>query len=78
MATLLTLGVVGVAARKAPALGRDRLLLRGVLGALCLLTLVVVASALFRMHVYEEAYGFTRLRLLVRSSRAGSGSWSCS
>ena len=35
------------------------------LGALCLLTLVVVASALYRMHVYEEAYGFTRLRLLV-------------
>ena len=66
VATLLTLGVVAVAARKASrAAGRDRLLLRGVLGALCLLTLVVVASALFRMHVYEEAYGFTRLRLLV-------------
>ena len=66
VATLLTLGVVAIAARKAPrATGRDRLLLRGVLGALCLLTLVVVASALFRMHVYEEAYGFTQLRLLV-------------
>ncbi len=65
-ATLLTLGVVGVAARKAPrATGRERLVLRAVLGALCLLTLVVVASALFRMHVYEQAYGFTRLRLLV-------------
>ena len=66
VATLLTLGVVAIAARKAPrATGRDRLLLRAVLGALCVLTLVVVASALFRMHVYEEAYGFTRLRLLV-------------
>ncbi len=66
VATLLTLGVVAIAARKAPrAVGRDRLVLRGVLGALCLLTLVVVASALFRMHVYEEAYGFTQLRLLV-------------
>lgn len=66
VATLLTLGVVAGAARKAPhASRRDRLLLRGVLGALCLLTLVVVASALFRMHVYEEAYGFTQLRLLV-------------
>ena len=66
VATVLTLGVVAVAARKA---GRDdasqRLLLRLVLGSLCLLTLVVVASALYRMHVYEEAYGFTRLRLLV-------------
>ena len=30
-----------------------------------MLTLVVVASALYRMHVYQEAYGFTRLRLLV-------------
>jgi two-component system sensor histidine kinase BaeS len=66
VATLLTLGVVATAARKAPrATARDRLLLRAVLGPLCLLTLVVVASALFRMHVYEEAYGFTRLRLLV-------------
>jgi two-component system, OmpR family, sensor histidine kinase BaeS len=26
---------------------------------------VVVASALYRMHVYQEAYGFTQLRLLV-------------
>jgi hypothetical protein len=66
VATLLTLGVVAGAGRKAPRSGgRDRLLLRGVLGALCLLTLVVVASALFRMHVYEDAYGFTQLRLLV-------------
>lgn len=66
VATLLTLGVVAAAARKAPrATGRERLLLRAVLGALCVLTLTVVASALFRMHVYEEAYGFTRLRLLV-------------
>jgi hypothetical protein len=29
------------------------------------MTLVVVASALYRMHVYQEAFGFTRLRLLV-------------
>ena len=65
-ATLLTLGLVGVAARKAPrSTSSERLLLRAVLGVLCLLTLVVVASALYRMHVYEEAYGFTRLRLLV-------------
>jgi len=74
VATLLTLGVVGVAARKAPrATARDRLLLRTVLGALCVLTLVVVASALFRMHVYEEAYGFTRLRVLVSLFEAWLG-----
>jgi hypothetical protein len=29
------------------------------------MTLVVVASALHRMHLYQEAYGFTRLRLVV-------------
>lgn len=66
VATVLTLGVVAAAARKAPrASARDRLLLRSVLGLLCALTLVVVASALYRLHVYEQAYGFTRLRLLV-------------
>jgi hypothetical protein len=66
VATVLTLAVVAVAARKAPrADARQRLLLRLVLGALCLLTLVVVASALYRLHLYEEAFGFTRLRLLA-------------
>ncbi|MEP6815985.1 MAG: DUF4173 domain-containing protein [Marmoricola sp.] len=61
--TLLTLVVVAVAVRKAA--GTERPVLRGVLGALCALTLVVVVSALYRMHVYEQAYGFTRLRLTV-------------
>ena len=66
VATVLTLAVVATAARKAPREDvRRRILLRLVLGALCVLTLVVVASALYRMHVYEEAYGFTELRLLV-------------
>jgi two-component system sensor histidine kinase BaeS len=65
-ATLLTLVVVAVAAAKAPRdTVSDRTLLRLALGVLCLLTLVVVASALYRMSVYEEAYGFTSLRLLV-------------
>ena len=35
------------------------------LGALCVMSIVVVVSALHRMNLYEEAYGFTRLRLLV-------------
>ena len=66
VATVLTILVVAVTARKAPRSSRsERLLMRGMLGALCLLTLVVVASALFRLGVYEDAYGFTRLRLLV-------------
>ncbi len=64
--TALTLLVVWAAARKAPReTPADRAWLRAALGLLCVLTLVVVASALYRMHVYQEAYGFTRLRLLV-------------
>lgn len=64
--TVLTLGVVALVVRKAPRVAaRDRLLLRVLLGTLCALTLVVVASALYRVHVYEQAYGFTRLRVLV-------------
>lgn len=66
VATLLTLGVVAAAAAKAPKESAvDRLRLRISLGLLCALALVVVTSALYRIHVYEEAYGFTRLRLLV-------------
>jgi hypothetical protein len=66
LVTLLTLTVAGVVARVAPRDARpDRLWLRVLLGALCGLTLVIVASALVRMHTYQEAYGFTRLRLLV-------------
>jgi signal transduction histidine kinase len=66
VATALTLLVVWAAARKAPrTTAADLAWLRGSLGLLCALTLVVVASALYRMHVYQEAYGFTQLRLLV-------------
>ena len=61
VATMLTLTVVAWAARKA-APGRRR---DFALGALCVMTIVVVGSALYRMHLYEEAFGFTRLRLLV-------------
>jgi signal transduction histidine kinase len=61
VATMLTLTVVAWAARKAtPGRRRDV-----TLGALCVMTIVVVVSALSRMNLYEEAYGFTRLRLLV-------------
>lgn len=66
VATALTLLVIWVASRKAPrTTPQDRLWLRVAVGLLCLETLVVMASALYRMHVYQEAYGFTRLRLLV-------------
>ncbi|WP_370616803.1 DUF4153 domain-containing protein [Mumia qirimensis] len=66
VATALTLVVVWAATRRAPReTATDRAWLRGTLGLLCAQTLVVVASALYRMHVYQEAYGFTQLRVLV-------------
>ncbi len=66
VATALTLLVVWAASRKAPReTPADRAWIRGSLGVLCVATLVVVASALYRMDVYQDAYGFTRLRLLV-------------
>lgn len=73
--TALTLAVLAAAARWAPReLPADRLLVRVLLGALTALTLVIVASALHRMHTYEQAYGFTRLRLVVSVGEAWLGS----
>jgi two-component system sensor histidine kinase BaeS len=65
VATVLTLLVVWAAARKVAKTAADQWWLRASLGALCLMTLVVVGSALHRMDLYQQAYGFTRLRLLV-------------
>ncbi|TQM82949.1 uncharacterized protein DUF4173 [Saccharothrix saharensis] len=64
--TVLTLGVIAVVARLARLDSpTDRKWLRGLLGALSVLTLVIVASALARMWLYQQAYGFTVLRVLV-------------
>jgi hypothetical protein len=64
VAGALTLTVIGAAIHVADAPRRgERLLLKALLGALCVLTLVVLASALHRLHLYEDAYGLTRLRL---------------
>lgn len=64
--TGLTLVVLAGAARWAPRdTAADRTLIRAVLGALAVLTLVIVASALHRMDVYADTYGLTRLRVLV-------------
>ncbi len=64
--TVLTLVVVAVAKRWAPrGTEADRRLVRLMLGALCLLTLVVVAAALGRMWFYVDASGLTTLRLWV-------------
>jgi hypothetical protein len=65
-ATVLTLALVGAALRWAPnSTKADRVWQRALLGALSALSLVLVASALSRMWTYQQAYGFTVLRLLV-------------
>ncbi|MFJ8581573.1 DUF4153 domain-containing protein [Micromonospora sp. NPDC093277] len=62
----LTLLVIAGALRWAPRHTRaDRTLIRLLIGGLTVLSLVVVASALYRMLVYTDAYGVTRLRLVV-------------
>jgi len=60
-ASALTLAVIAAAARWGRA---SRLLL----GALCALTLVVLASALIRLDLYVDAYGLTRLRLSAEAA----------
>ena len=44
---------------------RDRTWMRWLLGVLCVLTIIVLISALRRLGLYEEAYGFTSLRFFV-------------
>ncbi|WP_433223305.1 DUF4153 domain-containing protein [Microtetraspora malaysiensis] len=46
----------------------DRWLLAGLLGPLCVFTLVVLASALHRLDLYISAYGVTRLRAIVEAT----------
>jgi Domain of unknown function (DUF4173) len=74
LAAALTLAVVGAAARlavvRSPA---ERILLRTLLGSLCVLTLVVVASAVHRLHLYEDAFGLTRQRLAAETFSWGLG-----
>jgi hypothetical protein len=64
--TVLTLGVLAAVGRWAPrSAPSQRRLVRILAGAICVFALVIVASALYRMHLYQEAYGLTRLRLIV-------------
>jgi Domain of unknown function (DUF4173) len=63
-ASALTIGVIGaVVGLTRTTSRREALLQRALLGFLCLLTLVVLGSALRRLELYEEAFGLTRLRL---------------
>jgi hypothetical protein len=61
--TLVVLsGVIRVAGRASAA---DRRLLRILVGTTCLTSVVVVISAIHRMSLYQEAYGFSVQRLMV-------------
>ncbi|MEV0032516.1 DUF4173 domain-containing protein [Nocardia sp. NPDC050793] len=64
--TMLALAVILAVLRwAAQDSARDRTWLRALLGAVSTLSLVLVASAFGRMWTYQQAYGFTVLRLLV-------------
>ena len=67
-AASLTLVVVAMSLRLATVgSSADRMLLRGLVGALCALTLVIVASAIKRLWLYEDAFGLTRERLAAET-----------
>lgn len=73
--TVLTLLVLWSAAFLASRKTRaDQTWIRALLGPLAMLALVVVASAVARMWAYQQAYGFTRLRLLVLACELWLGS----
>ncbi|WP_307812632.1 DUF4153 domain-containing protein [Phycicoccus sp. CSK15P-2] len=66
VATFLTVLVMAATLRVASRRTRgDRLAIRVLLGLLGACTLAVVASALYGMSLYQEAFGFTVLRLFV-------------
>lgn len=71
----LTLLVLAFALRIAPRESTaDRTVVRGLVGVLCVASLVIVSSAAYRMWLYEQAYGFTALRLLVTTVEFWLGS----
>jgi hypothetical protein len=61
--TMLVLSVVIRVADRSTA--ADRRLLRVLVGTLCVTSVVVVISAIHRMWVYQQAYGFSTERLMV-------------
>jgi len=74
VAAVLTLLVVAAAARVArPRHAAERTLLRALVGTLCVLTIVIVASALHRLDLYEDAFGLTRMRLAAETFSWGLG-----
>ncbi|MFB4278834.1 DUF4153 domain-containing protein [Nonomuraea sp. MTCD27] len=66
--SVFVLGIVAVAAGLLKVDRRERWMLAALLGVLCGLTMVVLASALHRMNLYTDAYGLSRLRLSVQAA----------
>ena len=63
--TVLTLLVVALVTPHVSSRPGDRAWMLGSVGLMCALTLVVVGSALHRMALYQQAYGYTVLRIAV-------------
>ncbi|GAA2991786.1 DUF4153 domain-containing protein [Streptosporangium longisporum] len=66
--SVFVLAIVAVASGALELKGFDRWLMAGLLGLLCVLTLVVLVSALHRMGLYADAYGLSRLRASVAAT----------
>jgi hypothetical protein len=72
--TVLTILVVTIAWQRADqATSARRMLVRGILGGLCMSALAVVASALHRMDLYIDTFGATRLRVSVMATELWLG-----
>ncbi|MFI6797919.1 DUF4153 domain-containing protein [Streptosporangium canum] len=66
--SVFVLAIVAVASGALELAGRDRWLMAGLLGLLCALTMVILVSALHRLDLYVDAYGFSRLRASVEAA----------
>lgn len=69
----LTLGLALILDRVTIRQGRENLLFRGLTVAMVALTSVMLVSAWQRMQLYEEAYGFTQLRVYSQMSMVWLG-----
>ncbi|MFF4990968.1 DUF4153 domain-containing protein [Streptosporangium saharense] len=66
--SVFVLAIVAAASVLVDLGGRERWLMAGLLGLLCALTMVILASALHRLDLYVDAYGFSRLRASVEAA----------
>lgn len=66
--SLLVLGVVALVVRLVPDRpSGTRVLRNSMLGVLCLLTLIILASAMMRLQLYIDVFGLTRMRVAAEA-----------